>query len=83
MKTATTHIPTNQWVADRMGYSISGVSLLRSGKRQPTVATMDRIEQVFGWDACDQMNHREGFADHFNLWLTKIYEMEQEQNVNA
>lgn len=70
--------PTHGWVAERMGYSISGVSLLRSGKRKPTLATIDRIEEVFGWDACEQLLHRDDFADHFNHWVAKIHQAEQE-----
>lgn len=71
--------PTHAWVADKMGYSISGVSLLRSGKRKPTLATIDRIEQVFGWDACDQLLHRDDFAELFNQWIAQVHQTEQER----
>lgn len=56
--------PTHRWVADKLGMSVSGVSLLRSGKRNPSMETMEDIEAYFGWPLCDQVLVRHDYPEH-------------------
>lgn len=47
----------HSWVAEKTGYSESGVWRMRQpGDREPTLDRMRRLESVFGWELCDQIN---------------------------
>lgn len=74
MNTTKRFWPVHRWVADRMGYTISGVSLLRNGQRQPTVETMGEIERAFDWSSSDQIRaFRDGtFVQQFNQRLAEL-----------
>lgn len=67
---------TNKWAADRMDYSISGVSLLRGGHRQPTLDTMETVETAFGWPVADQARHRHDYPKHLEEWFLRQFEKE-------
>lgn len=45
---------TNPEVGKRIGLSYSGVSLIRSGKRYPSLAVMRKIREAYGWSVADQ-----------------------------
>jgi transcriptional regulator with XRE-family HTH domain len=79
-KKAEIVLPPLNWVAERMGYSISGVSLLRNGGRRPTIDTMELIEEVFEWPILDQVQaRRDGkFPDEFNKVTSEQYHTEKE-----
>lgn len=68
--------PTHHWVADKLGMSISGVSLLRAGKRNPSMETMETVEREIGWPICDQVEARHDYADALNHALREKYELE-------
>lgn len=70
--------PTHRWVADKIGFSIPGVSLIRTGRRIPSLDTMDLIEQVFGWPVCDQVAERHNYAERFNRVMEIRHAQEQE-----
>jgi hypothetical protein len=63
----------HKWVADKIGFSIAGVSLLRSGLRKPSVSTMESVEQAFDWSMSDQINARHHYADDLEKVLEKAY----------
>lgn len=44
----------NPWLAEKIGVSPSGASLLRRGQRPPTLPRMREIEKGLGWAMCDQ-----------------------------
>ena len=67
---------TNGWVAERMNYSRSGVSLLRSGNRQPTLDTMEEVAKAFGWPVEDQVKHRHDWPKQLEVWFLRQYERE-------
>jgi hypothetical protein len=68
--------PTHQWVADKLDMSVSGVSLLRNGKRHPSLSTMEVVEREIGWELCDQVLSRHNYADDLNAVLRKAYTTE-------
>lgn len=70
---------TNGWAAERMGYSPSGVSLLRSGNRNPTLETMEAVEKAFGWTIEDQVRNRRRYSEKFEQVILAVYAREQER----
>lgn len=61
MKTATytkSEPLTNEQIAKLIGLTHSAVSRLRSSDRQPSIATMYRVESAFGWPASEQLETR-------------------------
>lgn len=72
--------PNHRWVADRIGYSVAGVSLLRSGQRQPTIRTMEIMEDVFRWPMCDQVDVRDDYSESLNKMLGDRFNEENEEN---
>lgn len=50
--------PTNQDVAAKIGLTHSGVSRIRTGDRLPSVATMGRIQEQYGWSVQAQVEAR-------------------------
>ena len=77
--TDTDQTPPHRWVAEKMGYSIPGVSLLRSAQRQPTLDTMEAVERGFGWPIEKQVAHRDDYAAAFNAMLAKAYKKEKKK----
>lgn len=69
--------PPHRWVADKLDMSISGVSLLRSGKRQPSMETMEAVEEKFGWELCDQVTERNRYAEALQTILVEQFNKEQ------
>lgn len=69
--------PPHKWVASRMGFSVAGVSLLRSGSRGPSIPTMELIEREFGWSMADQINARNDYAASFEQVLVDQYAAEE------
>lgn len=65
--------PTNQDVAARIGLTHSGVSRIRTGDRLPSVPTMVRIQEAYGWSVQEQTEARARgtYADDFERALTK------------
>lgn len=55
----------NKLVADRMGISESGVSLIRHGLRFPRMDTMEKVEHAFGWSVTEQVAVRKRYAEEF------------------
>ena len=49
---------TNEQIASMVGLTHSAISRLRSGDRQPSMATMFAVEAAFGWPATDQLQTR-------------------------
>lgn len=74
---------TNRWAAERMGYSISGVSLLRGGHRQPTLETMEAVQEAFGWPVEDQVKHRRDYPSQLEQWFLRAYEAEEIKKGNS
>lgn len=66
--------PTHGWVADKIGFSIAGVSLLRSGRRGPSIPTMEVLEKAFGWSMSDQINARKDYAAALEKVIQKAYD---------
>ena len=67
--------PSHRWVADRMGYTVPGVSMLRSGRRNPTLTTMRLIETSFGWPVTEQVKYAKAdWTEAFNKMLQDKYE---------
>lgn len=77
--------PTHDWVAKKMGYSISGVSLIRNGKRRPHFATMETVEEAFKWPIYDQIDARRENRYHteFNKVVAKKLAEEKESKENG
>lgn len=70
-----THNPPHRWVTDRMGYTIPGVSMLRNGRRNPTLSTMKLIETSFGWPVTEQVRcSKSEWTKEFNKMLKERYE---------
>lgn len=70
-----THNPPHRWVTDRMGYTVPGVSMLRSGRRNPTLTTMRLIETSFGWPVPEQVGYAKAdWTEAFNKMLQDKYE---------
>lgn len=74
--------PTHDWVAKKMGYSISGVSLLRNNNRQPHFSTMETVEDAFKWPIYDQIDARRSgtYAQEFNKVLANRFAEENKEN---
>lgn len=72
----TDRVP-HRWVAERMGYSIAGVSLLRGGHRQPTLATMEAVEIAFGWPICDQVLARSIYPIELDRVINESFAKEE------
>lgn len=72
--------PTHRWVADRIGYSLPGVSLLRTGKRKPNLKTMELMEEVFEWPMCDQVDARDNYHAELNRMLADRHNQETKEN---
>ena len=69
------HNPPHRWVTDRMGYTVPGVSMLRSGRRNPTLSTMRLIEISFGWPVSEQVQYAKAdWTEAFNKMLQDKYE---------
>jgi hypothetical protein len=68
--------PDHRWIAQKVGLSIPGVSLLRSGKRSPSRSVMSSIEFIFGWTAVDQFQALQAgnWAAEFDRVTEKAYE---------
>ncbi len=50
----------NAEVARLLGLSKSAVSMLRSGRRSPSIDTMERVAEVYGWTVADQFEAKRG-----------------------
>ena len=75
--------PTHRWVADQIGFSIAGVSLLRSGHRLPSVPTMEVIDTAFGWPVADQIKKRKHYARSFEDKISAAYQRSLDDQLNA
>lgn len=64
----------NKLVAERIGMSESGVWFIRNGHRFPTVETMEKIEEAYGWEVNDQFSHRDDYPNAFESILQEFYE---------
>lgn len=75
----------HKWVADKIGFSIAGVSLLRSGLRRPSVATMEAVERAFGWTMEEQIGSRHRYAADLERRLEVAYGqfLEQQEREDA
>lgn len=67
------------WIARKMGFSIAGVSLIRSGKRVPSFSTMEIIEREFGWSVVNQVRARHHYASAFEKKMQAAYNREQKE----
>lgn len=72
---------SSQWIADKTGYSRTGVYRMREeGNRDTTLnlVRMERMETVFGWKVEDQLEAtRAGrWADEFENVVTAAYAKE-------
>lgn len=74
--------PTHGWVADQIGFSIAGVSLLRSGHRLPSISTMEVIDTVFGWPVADQIKDRKHYARSFEDKISAAYQRSLDDQSN-
>lgn len=74
--------PTHGWVADQIGFSIAGVSLLRSGHRLPSIPTMEVIDTAFGWPVADQIKDRKHYARSFEDKITAAYQRSLDDQSN-
>lgn len=74
-KTETLKVPTNGWVGNLLGYTDSGASLLRRGKRQPTLPLMRKVASAIGWDTWDQVisTERGAWAEEFEHRVRQAY----------
>lgn len=73
--------PPHRWVAEKLGMSISGVSLLRSGRRQPSMETMETVEDALGWPLCDQVADRHNYALSLKQALRDKFNQEASQPI--
>lgn len=73
-------IPTNKWVGVVIGYSESGASLIRRGKRRPSLALMRTVAEAIGWSMADQaeVEGRWGWAVEFEMQMRRAYTAELE-----
>lgn len=69
--------PPHSWVAEKIGFSVPGVSLLRAGKRKPSMAAMQEIERTLGWPMADQVNCWENYSESLAGVLAEAYTKEQ------
>lgn len=74
--------PTHRWVADQIGFSIAGVSLLRSGQRLPSIPAMETISTAFGWPVADQIKERKNYARSFEDKITEAYQRSLDDQSN-
>lgn len=74
--------PTHGWVAEKIGFSVAGVSLLRNGHRQPSMQTMEEIESAFGWSLHAQIDARKNYAEAFEKMLQEAWANSLEANPN-
>ena len=60
-------------VAQLLGLSAPTVSRMRTGVQAPTLATMRKVEEVFGWSVADQdQRQRRGtWAEVFERWVNE------------
>lgn len=67
--------PSHRWVAKKLGITIPMVSLIRSGKRRPSLGGMNNIEFIFGWKVSDQVQAvRDGkYQQEFNQMINDAY----------
>lgn len=64
----------NPWLGEKIGTSPSGASLLRRGKRPPTLPRMRVIEDSLGWEMCDQtVLSNDEWATELNSRANKAY----------
>lgn len=63
----------NKTIADRVGHSESGISLIRSGQRFPRMDTMERIEKAYGWTVPDQVAARSDYPAALERMLREFY----------
>lgn len=66
--------PTHSWVGERIGFSIAGVSLLRSGQRMPSIPAMETIAAAFDWPMSEQIGLRKEYAKHFEAKISEAYQ---------
>lgn len=71
--------PTNGWIANKIGHSESGVSLLRRGLRSPSLRTMKTVREVFGWSISDQVSSLDELNWHeaFSEVVAEAFENEE------
>lgn len=71
----TTAAVTNMEVGTLIDMGYTGISRLRSGDRNPSIAAMLRIERAFGWSLVDQVHARERgeFGKAFEQTLINRY----------
>ena len=74
--------PTHGWVAERIGFSIAGVSLLRSGQRMPSIPAMETIAQAFDWPVAEQIGVRKNYAEHFEAKIKETYQESLDDSSN-
>lgn len=74
--------PTHGWVADQIGFSIAGVSLLRSGHRLPSIPAMEAIDTAFGWPIADQIKERKHYARSFEEKISAAYQRSLDDQSN-
>lgn len=69
---------TNGWIAKKMRYSESGVSLLRRGLRSPALSTMKIVSDAVGWPLADQAEALDTLDWHnqFNSRMAQAFEDE-------
>lgn len=73
--------PPHRWVADKIGFSVAGVSLLRSGERLPSFSAMSAIRSAFDWGLSEQIDARlddnTSWAEQFEAKITEKYQAER------
>lgn len=70
--------PSHRWVADKLGYSIPGVSRIRSGSRNPTLSLMNQIHEVFEWDITEQVS-----VENYPEALEKVLAQRYHEEMNS
>lgn len=68
---------TLNWVADKMGYTESGISRILMGSRNPTLQWMEKVHEVFDWPVEDQVRDLEGYRKRLKIVLEHRYELWQ------
>lgn len=73
--------PTNQWVADKIGLTVSGVSRIRSGDRVPSRKVMAMIFQKFGYRLGDQVadSLQGGYLQELEKHISQTYAKENQE----
>lgn len=71
--------PPHSWVAEKIGFSIPGVSLLRAGKRKPSMDAMHEIERNLGWPVADQVKNWKNYSESLAGVLAEAYTKEQQK----